>query len=57
MPPRLPGESDMLQAHELELELAPLARVLRLEPLPGRHARIAKLALSTRPRAGQGVQA
>jgi hypothetical protein len=57
MPARTPQAGDESFAHELELELAPLARVLRLEPLPGCHARIARLSLSTRPREAQGSPA
>ena len=57
VPARGPGAGDELRAHELELELAPLARVLRLEPLAGVHARVQKLALSTRPRLSAGARA
>jgi glycosyltransferase involved in cell wall biosynthesis len=56
-PARLPGAADEVFVHELELELAPLARVLRLEPLPGCHARIRKLTLATRPAVPQALQA
>jgi hypothetical protein len=56
-PARLPGPTDEVRAEELELELAPQARVLRLEPLAGAHARVQKLALSTRPRLGAGASA
>jgi glycosyltransferase involved in cell wall biosynthesis len=57
LPRRGPGAADELFADELELELAPLARVLRLEPLAGCHARIAKLALSTQPRLPERIRA
>jgi len=57
VPARRPGAQDEIRSHELELELAPLARVLRLEPLTGLHARVHKLSLSTRPRLPAGAPA
>ncbi len=57
VPARRPAGGDEVFVHELELVLAPLARVLRLEPLPRCHARVQKLALATQPRASAGVLA
>jgi len=57
IPAPIPAGADETFVHALELELAPQARVLRLEPLAGRHARVARLVLSTRPRPPQGSPA
>jgi hypothetical protein len=57
VPARASAGQDEVFAHELELELAPLARVLRLEPLARCHARVQRLTLTTRPRARSEVGA
>ncbi|MBK7644124.1 MAG: glycosyltransferase [Planctomycetes bacterium] len=57
IPARRAGASDETFGAELELELAALARVLRLEPLEGCHGRISRLVLATRARVGEGLPA
>jgi glycosyltransferase involved in cell wall biosynthesis len=54
---RLPAGGDEVLRDELALDLAPLARVLRLEPLPGRHARLQRIGIWTRPSVPAEVRA